>query len=238
MSGRKEQFGTSVASPVKRFYEWKSDQKTFSYWDKDEKVNKTVFPLKFGLLTERSCVRGWHDDTESGIYSNEVKNTKAEVLNVYSSKPDKKGNTLLATGFYADDIKGKVAGAHYEKAIYGYEEGVGIVKINLKGSGLAPYSAFAKELGKKVFDNVIEVSSFETGKKGKITYHTPNFVQGDVIKGHFETAIDGAFDELNSYFDARNQAKADVNDNHVDEEETDDVLEGTVTITDGDDLPF
>jgi hypothetical protein len=87
-----------------------------------------------------------------------------------------------------------------------------------------------------VFDNVIEVSSFETGKKGKITYHTPNFVQGDVIKGHFETAIDEAFDELNNYFDARNQAKADVNDNHVNED--DDVLEGTVTITDGDDLPF
>ena len=239
MSKRKEQFGTSLPSPVVRYYEWKSDNKCFGYWDKDAKENKSTFPLKFGLLTERSCVRGWDDDTQSGIYSNEVRNTKTEQLNVYSSKPDKKGNTLLATGFYQDDIKGKVAGAHYEKSLYAYEEGVGIVKINLKGSGLAPYSAFAKEFGKKLYDSLIEVASFETGKKGKITYHTPNFVLVDPIKGDLEEAIDSAYDQLEEYFNARSESKSDKDDNHVDEDtDEDDILEGAVTITDGDDLPF
>lgn len=208
MSNRREQYGTSVPSPVVRYYEWKSDQKKFGYYDKTKGENIFVLPLKVAILTTRACVRGWHDSTESSIFSNEVKNSGQETMNVYSSKPDKSGNTLIATGLYRD-IKANLGGGHYEKSVYAYEQGVGIVKLNFKGAALMAYSTFEKDAGKKTFDFLLEVKRFTEGKKGKVTYSTPVFELGSAIDTELDKEVNEAFDKVEEYFNSKTRKNDD-----------------------------
>lgn len=211
MRDRREQIGNSVPSPVVRYYTWASNDKKFRYYGKESGENKHVFPLKVAYLLDRNTIRGWHDATESSIWSNEVQFTTKEPFNVYSSKPDKKGNTLLATGLY-QDIKGNLGGGHFEKVIYAYEEGVGVVKINLKGSGLASWSSFNKELKKgDLQNNLLVVTSFENGKKGATKYTTPTFTLGDAIEAgsDFDKQVNVAYDGLMDYIESKNTSKGD-----------------------------
>ena len=210
MTDRREQFGNSIPSPVKRYYQWGSDAKGFKWYDKDAKENKVEFPLSVAFITSRSTVRGWHDATESAIYANEVKNTAQETLNVYSSKPAKNGNTLLATGIYKN-IKGDLQGGHFEKVIYAYQEGVGVVKINLKGSSLQAYSNFEKENKPQVlFDNLLTVDTFESAKKGATKYTVPNFKLGGQISASLDQLVNGAYQEVISYLDSKGKSKDNV----------------------------
>ena len=210
MSDRREQFGNSIPSPVKRYYQWGSEVKGFKWYDKDAKENKVEFPLSVAFITSRSTVRGWHDATESAIYANEVKNTAQETLNVYSSKPAKNGNTLLATGIYKN-IKGDLQGGHFEKVIYAYQEGVGVVKINLKGSSLQAFSNFEKENKTSVlFDNLLTVETFESAKKGATKYTVPNFKLGGQISASLDQLVNGAYQEVISYLDSKGKSKDNV----------------------------
>lgn len=233
MSNRREQYGTSIPSPVKRYYSWASNEKGFRYYDKEKKENIVVFPLSFVFITARATVRGWHDATESSIYANEVKNTAKENLTVYSSKPDKKGNTLLATGIYKE-IKGDLQGGHFEKVVYGYERGVGIVKINLKGSGLQAYSNFEKE-NKSLFDNFVTISTFESAKKGATKYTIPNFVLGEKIDVETDQLVEDAFNEVTTYLNVKGNKAEEGRDTYTPDEEVGEELAELVP-TDG--LPF
>lgn len=233
MSERREQYGTSVPSPVKRYYQWASNEKGFKYYDKEKAENIIVFPLSFVFLTSRSTVRGWHDGTQSSIYANEVKNTTKEPLQVYTSKPNSKGNTLLATGIYKE-IKGSLEGGHFEKVVYGYEPSVGIVKINLKGSGLQAYSNFEKA-NKNLFDNLITISTFENAKKGATKYTVPNFVLGDKLTKEIDELANAAFKEVTTYLNSKNNKDTDAREEYTPDEETgEDFLEPVSA----DGLPF
>lgn len=235
MSNRREQFGVSVSSPVVRYYTWASNEKAFRYYDKSVGENKIVFPLSFVFITARATVRGWNDATESAIYSNEVKNTAKEALQVYTSKPDKKGNTLLTTGIYKE-IKGDLAGGHFEKVVYGYEKGVGVVKINLKGSGLQSYSNFEKE-NKSLFDNFITISTFESAKKGATKYTVPNFVLGEKVDSETDNIVDLAFKDVTSYLNSKGNKAEDSRDNYSPDLETGEDTNEPI-LSGGDDLPF
>lgn len=218
MSNRREQFGTSIPSPVVRYYTWASNQKAFRYYDKASGENKEVFPLSFVFITARATVKGWHDSTESAIYANEVKNTAKEQLQVYSSKPDKKGNTLIATGIYKD-IKGDLQGGHFEKVVYGYEKGVGVVKINLKGASLQAYSNFEKE-NKNLFDNFITINTFVDAKKGSNKYTVPNFVLGEKIDAETDKIVDEAFKQVTNYLNSKGNKSEEGKDSYVPDTET------------------
>lgn len=232
---RREQFGgQSLKSPAVRYYSWASNEKAFRYYDKEKGENVTVFPLSVVYLTSRATIKGWNDATESAIYANEVKNTAKETLNVYSSKPDKKGNTLLATGIYKE-IKGDIvsAGGHFEKVVWAYEKGVGVVKINLKGSGLQSYSNFEKE-NKNLFDNFISIDTFENGKKGATKYTFPVFKLGEKIDDVTDKLVEDAFKEVDAYL---SQAKTSSNE-QVEEYTNDEEDEGILEPVASDGLPF
>jgi hypothetical protein len=215
---RREQFGTSTPSPVARYYTWSSEDKQFKYYDKESKANINVFPLSVALLTTRSTVRGWHEASKSAIYANEVKNSGKEQLAVFADK----GKVAIALGIYRD-IKGILQGGHFEKVIYGYEQNVGIVKINIKGSGLKAYSDFEKENnGQKLFENFISVSKFESLKNGAVKYTVPTFGLGDSItKGtEIDKEVEQAYNELDNYFKAKLLARTEAKDNYELDEET------------------
>jgi len=246
MTDRRNQGSVSNPNPSVRYYRWSSDDKTFTYYDpevKDEEKDKMgadvsiKLPLKFALLTERSTVRGWHDATESSIYANEVELTSQEELNVYSSKKDAKGNSLIASGLY-NDIKTKLEGGHFEKAIYGYEKGVGIVRIALKGSGLTPWFDLIKEVGRDKYDLMIEVTGADEQKKGKIKYSTPIFEATKKITKAQDDEINEAFGKIDEYFKSKKKSEEPSEVESNVESGFDLPDQEPELVADSDDLPF
>ena len=128
-SNRRSAFATPQSNPATKFFDWKSNDKCFSYYDKEKQENVLVpLPFKFLVLDELHAVKGWNDATSSGIFSNEVKFISKETMTV---KPFK-GNEI-AKGLYKD-IKEKIvaAGGHYVKSIYIMLEDGSLAKYSIK----------------------------------------------------------------------------------------------------------
>ena len=86
-------------NPCTRWHEWAGGDNggMFGYYDKEKKAMVEVAgKFTFIVLDELSCVKGWHDASDSGISSNEVRDTKSEPLVVKAFK-----GGVLAEGLYA-----------------------------------------------------------------------------------------------------------------------------------------
>jgi len=196
---RADAYRTTVESPVKKYLSWSSNDKCFTFYDKETKENKKLtLPLTLIHLDELSTVKGWHDSSSSGIYSNEVRSTKNEELNVRAFKGGD-----LAKGIY-QDIKLKVQslGGHYCVSIYAFVDNE-IVNISLKGSALMTWSDFTKENRKAFLANTIEVNSAAEGKKGAVKYTTPTFTLGKGISLDISEKAEAAYASLKEYLDSR-----------------------------------
>ena len=167
-------------NPAKKFLSWKSDDKCFSYYDKQKEQNvKVELPLNIVILEHYHTVKGWHDKSESGIYSNEVFAIGSDELEVKAFK-----GGLIAKGLYKE-IKGQIkdAGAHYSRSIYAVTNDLEIINISLKGSGVSAYSDFIQDFGDNNFDkHWVKISGAKELKKGKVTYSVPVFEKGAKIK--------------------------------------------------------
>lgn len=198
-------------NPATKFLEWKSNEKQFSFYDKQTKENISVeLPLKFLFLEHYHTVKGWSDSAESGIWSNEVFLTSKEPLTVKT----KKG--VLAEGLYKD-IKPTVnnAGGKYHRSIYVMLENGYIANISLKGAcigGIKKEKAVSKqdEQGYTDFYNNnitktdmhwIEVKEAVGGKSGSVKYSIPKFEIGERITEDDNKKADAAAKELQSYMD-------------------------------------
>ena len=196
---RADAYRTTVESPVKKYLSWSSNDKCFNFYDKETKENKKLtLPLTLIHLDEMSTVKGWHDSSASGIYSNEVRSTKNEELNVRAFK----GGDLVK-GIY-QDIKLKIQslGGHYCVSIYAFVDNE-IVNISLKGSALMAWSDFTKDNRKSFLGNVIEIKTAAEGKKGAVKYTTPTFTLGGAISLDVSEKAEVAYDSLKEYLDAR-----------------------------------
>lgn len=196
---RADAYKTTTESPVKKYLSWSSNDKCFTYWDKAaEKNQKVALPIKLVHLDDMSSIKGWHDSSSSGIYSNEVKNTGAEPLVVRAFK----GGTI-AEGLYKD-IKLKVngLGGDYHASLYFYLNGE-IVNLAIKGAALMAWSDFAKENRKSFLGNYIEITGALDAKKGSVKYSTPIMAVGGVIDKSVSESAEDAYDSLQKYFIAR-----------------------------------
>lgn len=168
---------TESQHPCQRWHEWQGEQGTLRYYDKKTEQNVTVDDgFTFLLLDQLATVKGWHDASDSGIFSNEVRDTKSETLVVKAFK----ANAILAEGFYAN-IKDRIAalGGSYVANCYiafkneGGELAIGSVQF--KGAALNAWVDFQKENKKDLFKKAIQIKGFNEGKKGRITFRTPVF---------------------------------------------------------------
>jgi hypothetical protein len=196
MSNRRQAFQTPQSNPATKFFDWKSSDKCFSYYDKEEQKNIQVpLPFKFLVLDELHAIKGWNDATSSGIFSNEVKFISKEVMTV---KPFK-GNEI-AKGLYKD-IKEKVqsAGGHYVKSIYIMLEDGTLANLQLKGSAVQEWGLFTQKTRQRLTDEWIVVDSAKDGKKGAVKFSMPEFKFERSLSESESEQADECFNTLESY---------------------------------------
>lgn len=188
-------------NPAVRWFEWNGEQGIVRYYDKDAKKNVDVgADFTFLLLDELGSVRGWHDASESGIYSNEVRDTREDVLVVKSFK-----GGILAEGLYKDikDRVNTVGGAFVANCYIAFKNGNGleIGSIRFKGAALGAWMEFRKAHRAELYKKAIRIKGYTEGKKGKVVFRTPNLSVKDISPESNDQAV--ALDtELQSFLTA------------------------------------
>jgi hypothetical protein len=174
-------------NPSRRWFEYAggNDGGVVRYYDK-EKAEQVVVGNKFQfiLLDQLSTVKGWHDASDSGIYANEVRDTKQDTLVVRSFQ-----GGVLAEGFYAN-IRDRIGnlGGHYVASCYiAFKDDDGklaIGNIGFKGACLRAWMDFQKACGSKesngkkvpaYYVDAVKIDGYDEGQKGKVVFRTPKF---------------------------------------------------------------
>lgn len=195
-SNRRQAFATPQSNPASKFLDWKSNDKCFEYYDKEEQKKVQVsLPFKFLVLDELHTIKGWNDASSSNIFSNEVKYISKEPMTV---KPFK-GNEI-AKGLYKD-IKDKVvaAGGHYTKSIYIMLESGELANLQLKGSAVQKWGDFTQKTRNRLADEWILVSKAIEGKKGAVKFFTPDFGFEKSLSTNEAIQADECFNVLENY---------------------------------------
>lgn len=240
-----------VSNPATRWFEWNGEKGLVRYYDKEKKENVDVpLPFTFLLLDQLASVRGWHESSKSGIYSNEVKDTTKDVLVVKAFK----GGTI-AEGLYRD-IKlqvNNVGGSYTANCYIAYKGGAGLqlAAIRFKGASLGGWMEFTKDHRADLYKGAIKIDGYTEGKKGRVVFRVPTFKLVPVSDetNNEATALD---EELQEFLDAylsrnrRDAADSAAEPEHVSDEEMagvgaghyrGDYQEYPAPVTD-DDIPF
>jgi hypothetical protein len=189
----------SVSSnPTSKYLDWKSNDKSFSYYNKEAAENvKVGLPFKFVFLQHYHTVKGWNDASNSGIYSNEVYYIGSEPMTVRAFK-----GGVIAEGIYKD-IKPAItnAGGKYHRSVYVMLEDGSIANLSLKGAVVKEWSDFMED-NKNLLDNKwVEINSAKDQKKGSIKYTTPEFTLGANLTAKESSLADSVASELKTYLD-------------------------------------
>jgi hypothetical protein len=173
-------------NPAVRFYDWSGSEGKFKYYDKEKKEN-VFLPLPFAFipLDLLSTTKGYDEKAGLGFYSNEIRNTKTDMLTVRTK------NGIVMTGLY-ENVKEKLSsrGLDYVQSVYvAIKEGSGYVMANLqlKGSALGPFIEFCK--GKKLSEIAVKVGESKPMKKGATKYFEPVYTAIKVSEAANEAAI-------------------------------------------------
>jgi len=214
ISNRKQAFSQPQTNPSTKFIEWKSNDKCFSFYDRETSANVSIqLPFKFLVLDELHTVKGWNDASSSQINSNEVKFISRDEMVV---KPFK-GNEI-AKGLYKD-IKERIkaAGGHYVKSVYCMLEDGSIANLQLKGAACQSYGDFTAKTRSRLTDEWVVVAKAIDGKKGAVKYTTPGFEFDKSLSESEADLADEAFNTLEAYLKTY-LTKAQVNEIEVVEE--------------------
>ena len=188
---------TTTTNPTSKFLEWKSNNKSFSFFDKETKQNVEVkLPLTFIVLEDYHKVSGFSDSDQTGIYSNEVLQIGTEEMEVKTFK-----GRIISKGLYKD-IKGAVnsAGGNYHKSIYAVTKEGELINISLKGAAVSKWSKLVeKGAWKRLSDEWISIESAEDHKKGMVKYSTPNFVFNTSLSDAEFKIVEAKATELENY---------------------------------------
>lgn len=165
-----------LANPSTRWFEWNGETGTVRYYDKDRKESVVVGEtFGFVLLDQLGSVKGWHEASQSGIYSNEVRDTRADVLVVKAFKLP----TPLAEGLYKSikDRVNTVGGQFVANCYIAFkgDNGLTLGSIKFKGAALGAWMEFCKAHRAEIYKQAIEIVGSTEGKKGRVIFKTPKF---------------------------------------------------------------
>jgi hypothetical protein len=178
---------TNIDKPTKKYIQLKNGN--FQYYDKEKGENVEVaLPVEFIVCDELATIKGWNDEQQAGIYSNEVRNTTREELVVRC-----KGQEIVK-GIY-QDIKGKLDGGRYAKSVYAVAGGE-LVNFCFVGASLSAWIEKVVEVAKPKFT----VNEFIDGKKGATKYKIPVFEVSEATEEEWEEAKKIDKEILQPYF--------------------------------------
>lgn len=168
-----------AANPATRWFKWNGEKGVVSYYDKEKKENIEVPDFKFMLLDQLGSVRGWHDASESGIYSNEVKDTRQETMVVKAFK-----GGILAEGIY-QTIKEKVnaqGGSFHTNCYIAFKDGKSLAlgSIRFKGAALRAWMDFSKANRSALNNKAVQIAGYTEGQKGRVIFRVPKFTVAEV----------------------------------------------------------
>jgi hypothetical protein len=163
-----------IPNPAERFFEWKGgDGGHLQYYDKDKKENITVkTPFTFIVLDQLATIRGYNKPMKTGLYANEVRDTRAERLVVKYFTGGK-----VAEGFYAeikDEIK--AAHGHFVSNVYvAFKDGKALKlgAIQFQGCSLSPWFDFVKENRSELYKQSVTINKGKLNDEGKIEFTPP-----------------------------------------------------------------
>jgi len=169
----------STPNPCTRWHEWDGTNGAVRYYDKTQEKNIVCkLPFTFILLDQLGTVKGWHDASDSGIFSNEVRDSKQEVMVVKSFK-----GGILAEGIYAT-IRDRIAahGGHYTANCYIAFKNpeLALGSIQFKGAALNAWVEFSKANRAALYKQGVKITGYTEGKKGKIVFRVPKFELVDI----------------------------------------------------------
>lgn len=240
-------------NPARRWFEWNGETGTVRYYDKEKKKNIDVgSDFSFVLLDQLGSVGGWNEASKSAIYSNMVKDTRADVMVVKAFK----GGTM-AEGLYKDiktTVNTKAVGGYFVANCYlAFKDETGTLQIGvlkLKGSALGAWMEFAKNNRDAMYSKGIRIKGFTEGKKGKIVFRTPVLTIAELSEATNTVAVglDKQLQEFLAVYLKRNtreqaeRAADDVSDDEGSQDhDYDDDYRDDVGFTSGvseDDIPF
>lgn len=177
-------FKEGMQNPCKIFIEFKPDEGKFKYWDKEQKENIEVSLEQFIILDDNLfTITGYSKELDTGVFSNEVRNVKNDVITV-CYRP-KKGTTRqeLFKGTYENikaDVNNLVGRSGYTASVYilvpkCYIGGEGnewvIANIKFVASSLNTWINFRNENRNKFSTNSVcfTGTTDKTKKAGKST---------------------------------------------------------------------
>lgn len=206
MSSRRSEVQTESKNPAEKFLTWSSQNKCLVYYDKEEKENKLVkLPFTFLYLADRTTVKGYDANDNTGIYSNEVKYL-SEPLTVKNFA----GKTLAEGEWNEISTKVDRSGGKFAKSIYAMTKKGTLINICLYGGALGEWFEFTKKSKKRLPDEWVTVEGFEERKKGATTYYVPIFKYNKSLSDTEGSLADKAYDLFEEYETEPKPRKAEI----------------------------
>lgn len=189
-------------NPAQAFLEWRSSEKCFRFWDKEKEQHQFVpLPFKFLWLREYTTIKGFSDNHQGGIWSNEISSFN-QPLKVSVKSKLSGGIETIAEGLYKD-IKEKLksAGGRYTKSVYVMTPKGAILNLQLTGAAFSAWLEFTKKTQARLQDEWIEVTDVVEGKKGATVFYTPDFKFSGSLTNEEAAKADEAFKPLEDYLE-------------------------------------
>lgn len=168
-----------VTNPSTRWFEWRGGDGVIRWYDKTKKESIDIpvdkkKPFRFIVLDVLATVSGYNKKRKSGIYSNEVRDTRTDPLIVKFFE----GGTI-AEGLWAD-IKDKVVankGGFSAVCYIAFKDGpdLKIGGIKFKGCSLGPWFEFQKAHRNDIDTKGVAIVGSEADTTGDVEFKKPIF---------------------------------------------------------------
>lgn len=174
-----------IKNPATKFIEFKGGQ--FQYYDKEKEDNIILpLPIYFVVLDELHTVRGYNKNHKSGVYANEIRSTRDELLSVKVFKSD-----IKIVGLW-DKIKGDVERIQgvYSKSVYAgliqKEEPMELVNFQFYGASRSPW--FDLKVDKE--KHIIGITETIDDENGSVQFKRPVFKAFKLKEEYVKPAIE------------------------------------------------
>lgn len=193
----------NTPNPATKWFEWGGKAGELTIYDKVKK-EEVIIPLPFAfiLLDSTNTIRGYNKKMKTGIYSNEIRDTRSEpfVVKFFSGGS-------LANGLWAD-IKDTVVArsGKFAKNLYlAYKEGneLKLGALQATGCAMSAWFDFQKNNAEALTKNAVVMRPGKRDTSGDVAFTPPEYslkpiseemlAEAVVLDKKLQTYLDGYF---------------------------------------------